>query len=64
MEIINFLIPMAIILAGFFIAGFIWMTLKGQYDDLETPGYRMLLEETETKKNINKDFNQTPKGDL
>ncbi len=46
MEIIPFLIPLALILAGFFIGGFIWMTMKGQYDDLETPGQRMLLDET------------------
>jgi cbb3-type cytochrome oxidase maturation protein len=45
MEIMPFLIPIALILATFFIGGFIWMTKKGQYDDLETPRHRMLLED-------------------
>ena len=45
MEIMPFLIPIALILAVFFIGGFIWMTKKGQYDDLETPRHRMLLED-------------------
>ena len=53
MEIMPFLIPIALILAAFFIGGFIWMTKKGQYDDLETPRHRMLLEDkkidTQTK---------------
>lgn len=45
MEIMPVLIPIAILLALSFIAGFIWMTTKGQYDDLETPAMRMLLDE-------------------
>lgn len=51
MEVITILIPIAILLALSFIGGFIWMTAKGQYDDLETPAMRILLEETD---NINK----------
>jgi cbb3-type cytochrome oxidase maturation protein len=45
MEVITILIPIAIVLALLFIVGFIWMTMTGQYDDLETPAMRMLLEE-------------------
>jgi cbb3-type cytochrome oxidase maturation protein len=54
MEVIPLLIPLAILLALTFIVGFIWMTVKGQYDDLETPAMRMLIEETKLspKKNI------------
>jgi cbb3-type cytochrome oxidase maturation protein len=52
MEVITILIPIAILLAASFIAGFIWMTMKGQYDDLETPAMRMLIEETKIDKNI------------
>lgn len=51
MEVIIILIPLAILLAFVFITGFIWMTLKGQYDDLETPAMRVLLEETSLRKN-------------
>lgn len=54
MEVISLLIPMALILAALFIGGFIWMTRNGQYDDMETPRHRMLLEdnEKEVRKNI------------
>ncbi len=53
MEVITLLIPIALVLALSFIVGFIWMTVKGQYDDLETPAMRMLIEE----KNLNKKNN-------
>ncbi|MBP9682085.1 MAG: cbb3-type cytochrome oxidase assembly protein CcoS [Bacteriovorax sp.] len=53
MEVITILLPLALVLAVLFIAGFIWMTMKGQYDDLETPSMRMLIEENNL--NINKD---------
>jgi cbb3-type cytochrome oxidase maturation protein len=46
MEIIMVLLPLALLLGAFFIFAFIWATKKGQYDDLETPKYRMLLDET------------------
>lgn len=45
MEVVVVLIPLAIMLGGIFIIGFIWMTLKGQYDDLETPKFKMLLDD-------------------
>jgi len=59
MEIISVLMPLAILLALSFIAGFIWMTIKGQYDDLETPALRMLLDDN--KININQDSNKEMK---
>ena len=59
MEIITILIPLAILLAFFFIFGFMWMTSKGQYDDLETPALRMLLDDQ--KQDINHDSNKEKK---
>ena len=55
MEVITILLPLAILLALFFVCGFIWMTRKGQYDDLETPAMRMLIDEKKinTSKMIN-----------
>lgn len=49
MEIIVVLLPLALLLAGFFIAAFIWSAKKGQYDDLETPRFRMLLDDQKIK---------------
>lgn len=45
MEVIVVLLPITIILGVLFIAGFVWMTVKGQYDDLETPKHKMLLDD-------------------
>lgn len=45
MEIIYFLLPIALLLAACFIAFFIWATKSGQYDDLETPAKRMLFDD-------------------
>ncbi len=51
MEVITLLIPLSIMLASFFVAGFFWMIFKGQYDDLDTPSLRMLLEDKYKTKN-------------
>lgn len=64
MEVIKILLPLALLLGGFFIAGFIYMTMIGQYDDLETPALRMLLDNDEKKdpnNNINHDSNKERK---
>ena len=45
MEVIVILLPLAILLALLFIGSFIWMAYKGQYDDLETPKFKMLLDD-------------------
>lgn len=45
MEIMIVLLPLALLLGATFIGAFIWAAKKGQYDDVETPRYRMLLED-------------------
>jgi cbb3-type cytochrome oxidase maturation protein len=60
MEIISLLIPMAIVLGALFLGGFIWMTMSGQYDDLDTPGHRMLLDNDKEDNNNN----QTQEGEV
>ena len=45
MEIITFLIPMALLLGAFFVGAFIWMTMKGQYDDLDGAAHRILFDD-------------------
>jgi cbb3-type cytochrome oxidase maturation protein len=41
------LLPLALLLGGTFLLAFIWAAVKGQYDDVETPRYRMLLEDNQ-----------------
>jgi cbb3-type cytochrome oxidase maturation protein len=47
MNIIHLMVPMALMLGGGFLVSFIWMARHGQYDDLETPAHRILLEDEE-----------------
>lgn len=49
MEVIVILLPLALLLGLFFIGAFIWSARKGQYDDLETPRFRMLLDDQKIK---------------
>jgi len=59
MEILYLLIPLAAVLAGVIIWAFFWATRSGQFDDLEGPAHRILMDEdepveTETKKTESK----------
>lgn len=57
MEIIYFLLPICVVFAGFFIWGFLWMTKNGQYDDLETPASRMLLDDKKINSTVSININ-------
>lgn len=50
MEIVFVLLPLALLLSGAALWGFIWSVRRGQFDDLETPARRMLLDELEQEK--------------
>jgi cbb3-type cytochrome oxidase maturation protein len=45
MNIIWFLVPIALLLAGVMLGGFVLAVRRGQFDDLETPARRMLLDD-------------------
>lgn len=47
MNVLYILVPLALALAGIGVAAFIWSVRSGQYDDVETPGMRMLVDEDE-----------------
>ena len=50
MNIIFLTLGVSIAIALIFLLAFIWAAGKGQYDDLETPGHRMLLDDYEADK--------------
>ena len=55
MSVIIFLIILGVLVAGGFLAGFIWAVKSGQYDDTESPAMRMLFDDTKpVKKKIKK----------
>lgn len=45
MEIIYILIPVSLVLLGVALWGFFWAVRSGQFDDLDSPAYRILMEE-------------------
>jgi cbb3-type cytochrome oxidase maturation protein len=50
MNIVDFLLPLALALGGTFALACAMSVYSGQYDDLETPAHRILLDdEKETK---------------
>lgn len=49
MEILKMLIPFALLLGVFFIGLFIWAVKSGQFDDLDTPSKRILLDDENNK---------------
>ena len=45
MEILYFLIPLAMIILLVIVAFFFWAVKSGQMDDLEGPAYRILMDD-------------------
>lgn len=45
MSILYLLVPLALVLAGAGVWGFLWAVRSGQFDDVETPAIRVLLED-------------------
>lgn len=50
MIVIFFILPLALLLASLSVFGFLWATRKGQYDDLDTPPLRLLIDEEYVEK--------------
>lgn len=53
MNVVWFLLPVSILLGISFLIAFIWSVRKGQLDDMETPAYRMLLDDEKSDINNN-----------
>lgn len=47
MSILFVLVPMAIVLMALAAGAFVWAVRNGQYDDLESPGTRILFDDDE-----------------
>ncbi len=45
MNILYVMIPISLLLAGGFLAAFVWSVRDGQIDDLQTPAHRILENE-------------------
>ncbi|MGF1645201.1 MAG: cbb3-type cytochrome oxidase assembly protein CcoS [Thiotrichales bacterium] len=66
MEVLYLLIPLAVVLAGVAIAFFVYTVKSGQYDDLEGPGHRILMDDDDPRipeyrpKSKRKDLSEKP----
>jgi len=49
MSIIFLILPVTLFLSAGAVAAFAWATRSGQFDDLETPGIRLLHDESSGK---------------
>jgi cbb3-type cytochrome oxidase maturation protein len=43
--VIYIVLPLAILIAAVAVVAFAWAARKGQFDDLETPAHRMLIDD-------------------
>lgn len=50
MNVLIFMIPLALTLGAGFVLAFLWAVQKGQFDDLDTPALRILNDDNERKK--------------
>lgn len=49
MTILYLLIPLAMLVMAIAIALFVWSVKSGQYDDLEGPAYRILMDDDDPR---------------
>ncbi|MFP4684078.1 MAG: cbb3-type cytochrome oxidase assembly protein CcoS [Ectothiorhodospira sp.] len=49
MEILYLLIPVGMVFAILAVAGFLWTVRSGQYEDLEGPAHRILMDEDDPR---------------
>jgi cbb3-type cytochrome oxidase maturation protein len=47
MEILFLLIPVSLVLLALAIGAFFWAVRSGQFDDLDSPAYRILMDDDE-----------------
>jgi len=45
MEILYLLIPLSMVLVGLVVWAFLWAVRSGQFEDLEGPAYRILMDD-------------------
>ena len=50
MEVLYLLIPVAMLLVAVIVAVFFWAVRSGQFDDLEGPAHRILMDDDKPKK--------------
>jgi cbb3-type cytochrome oxidase maturation protein len=47
MNVLYFMVPLALALGALMVSAFWWAARRGQFDDLDTPAVRILIEDDE-----------------
>lgn len=55
MEIMYLLIPVSVVLVFLIALVFWWSVRSGQFDDMEGPGYRILMDDDQPREGVKKD---------
>lgn len=50
MEILIFLVPLASVVVAIAVWAFIWALRRGQFDDLDSPGWRIVFDDQEKQR--------------
>ena len=58
MDILYLLIPLGILILGIAIAGFIWAVKSGQFEDMQGPAHRILMDDDDPLIPKNKELRQ------
>jgi cbb3-type cytochrome oxidase maturation protein len=61
MEVLYLLIPIAILLVAAMVAGFLWASKTGQFDDLEGPAHRILMDKDEPQEPVPRQASRSKK---
>ena len=51
MEIVILLVPLAFLFLAAAIGTFVWAMRRGQFDDMDSPGWRIIFEDRESRDN-------------
>ena len=62
MDIIYLLLPLSLVLVGIIVAAILWAVKTRQFDDLEGPAYRILMDEPEDKASGKQDAEHKPEN--
>lgn len=60
MNILYFVVPLALLFMGGSIWAFFWAARKGQFDDLDTPAIRLLIDDELPRRPTPNAHSQTP----
>lgn len=64
MDILYLLIPLSVVLVFLIAVGFWWSVRNGQFDDLEGPGFRVLMDDDSPQPVNEADASSSPKPAL